>query len=1316
MTKRLTRILRRLLTSFLWLVSVLVIIFVVLLSIVKLSLPYWTEDKQEMVALVEGQFGGTFDYSELEVDWSEFKPKVFLKDASWKQSDGSMSYSSDSTRVVLNFWESLIKGYVVAESIELNSANAKIRIPAPSKSTDSWSLDIDLLLKRHPEFINQERIDVNGLTVSVARNDLVRKIQFSTVSFEKLKEQRQLVLDFQSDFSSQTKLIIESEGMPFSEDSELKIYGLLRDFDVLDSAIFLKLPEDIPVEIADSEFWLEYEGKEPISGRLIFKAESSNSKVARLDAEINYHKTDNTAIFSSDRFYVAERTADDQLLEFDSFFKAVREVGDDQSIEWSLEAENTPIGYFVTLSSPFIPSELRDIFSEVQPDGELVSLDIRAVQKDAKVIPISGSAEIGNFTTVASSYGPELLMNSIQIQEEDSGWRLKAKSTESQLSWPTVFKGDIPIDDFSLNTWVSVEDKPLIKIDEFSLKNKEAQVVIHGSVQLEEDDAVLSVYGETKQVDIAALEKYWPRTTMSQNALEYLDQSLLKGKVEFARLVWRGGFEAFPYEDTSGVFDLRANVVDTSLKFDPDWPQVDQLTAIAHFKNNQLFLSSDKGQIKGHDIGQASGVIDSVFTDDTSLTLDIENRVGYELYNFVFLNSPLQEWLGPALLDLTFTGNLKHQLRLEVPLNEGSDAVVSGSVLFNGESVQLDSYGLNLNSLRGKLSYTEQGAFGKGLEGELWKSPVTIDIAVGDYGKGDDLVNIDAISDFDLAMAMTSFDMQLPINVDGKSKVNLHYRQDSEGSESLIIRSDLKGTAIKGPSWFSKTKESQSSFLSTLYRNNNRIHARTIYRDTVSAQLSFDVNSPDNINGVIALGDLATHSIEVPNNGVAIKGFFAEIHSNEWLNSLQVKKGGTFFWPKWIDHISIKTALFTIAGQSLHDVELSDSLLADDSVRFNVKANEGFGNLTIHKDGRKHVTVEKLDIELNDFSQLSDSEVNIEKSSLDNWQVECLACKINGIDTGKLTLVSKLDNGTVLVQGDSQIEGQLKAYLEGRWQGDKSQVEINFETLDTGSLLKRWGFGDGLKDTNATGSASLEWPGGFHDISIANISGSIDLETGEGSVKELSDRQARVFSLFSLQSIRRRLSLDFSDLFEDGFFYDKIKGVFTIKNGVVYSENVFINGTAADVKVKGRTNLVKNTVNQNVTVVPKLGSSLPLLAGWAIEPTTGLIMLLVNKLFEPVIDVVVSIEYKISGDLSNPTVIELNKKSKEVALPEVDEEEVQNESEPESEPEVEPKTGSEREPQEMKLEETDETNSDANRKVTAEEPQQEDTTKDSGEK
>ena len=1266
MAKTLTRLFRRFLTSVLWLVSILVIIFVLLLSVVKLTLPYWTDNKERMVALVEGQIGGTFDYETLEVDWSEFKPSIFIDGASWNNQSKSQSYQADKTYVVLNFWESLFNGYLITETIEVNQASAEVLIPDLTQDEEPLSIDFSVLLKRYPEIIDQESINLNNVILNLHKDNTVRTVQFNSVGFTRLGQHRQLIIESQSSFASQGRIIVESKGQPFDKKNPIKVYGLLRDFDVIDSTDFFELPQGIPVELADTEFWLEYEGETPKSGRLLFSAASTSSRVAKLDAEINYQTEGELSIFSSDQFHVVERSGEGQLKNYDSYFKLVRRENSATNIDWLLEAENTPIGYFMTLASPFMPLNFREPLSKIQPQGELVTLDIEAQQTDKGILPKFGNAELINVSSEESSLSPKFQLDRISIRDEGEGWRVKASASNTQIEWGEAFKESIPVDSLMLDSWVSFLDRPLININQFSLDNADVSTTVNGALRILDNDVDISIYGESKNINIAELEKYWPR-----NEIEFLDMALISGDVELATLTWRGSYDDFPYQNNEGQFDLQASVDNSTFKFDSDWPAVEGLAAKAHFSNNQMFLSATEGSILGNGFDNVEGVIESVFTEGSVLKLDLSNQVAFAPYQSLFLNSPLKEWLGEELLDLKFSGQLKNNLKVTVPLSEDSpDATLEGVITFAGQDIELQSYSLGLKGVQGELRYTENGAVAEKLDATLWHSLVVIDIAVDEYTNNDDLVNINASSSFDVAKAVSSLDIQLPIYVEGKSLVNLHYRQDSEGAESMIVRSDLEGTELNGPSWLRKAKGDKSPFLATLYRSNNRIHARTIYRDTISSQLSFGVGTPEDINGVIAMGDLATHSIKVPEQGVAIEGFFGEIHSDEWLNSLQVKKEGDFYWPDWIDHISIRTALFTIAGQSLHDVVFTDSLLEDESVRFNVEAKEGFGNLTLYADGRKHVTIEELDIELNSFSRLSSSEVNINKTSLDNWQLECLSCKINGIDTGKLTLVSNLEKGIVVVKGDSQIEGQLSAYLEGRWQRQESSVNIDFTTLDTGKLLQLWGLGDGIEGTETTGAIKLSWNGGFHDISLKNLNGTIKLETGEGVVKELSDRQARVFSLFSLQSVRRRLSLDFSDLFEDGFFYDKMNGEFTIKSGVVHSDNVFIDGTAADVRVKGSIDLVNQTVNQNVTVVPKLGSSLPILAGWAVEPTTGLIMLLVNKIFEPVIDVVVSIEYKVSGDLTDPQVVEVSKKSKEVAVPEPEPEQTQESvSKAEQEPE-----------------------------------------------
>lgn len=1281
MAKSLISLLRNITTKLLWLVSILVIIFVLALSIAKLSLPYWTENKSRMTELVESQLGGDFDYSKLEVDWSDFKPAVFIEDASWTSQDKSISYKSETGRIVLNFWESLFKGYLITESIEINQAELKIELPDNLVDDSSGSFNLELFFKRYPEIINQELISIKDLSLIVSKRAedqklQTRKSQIPLAQFRKIKKERQLIVDVRSELASQVRLVVEADGKPFEGSNSIKVYGLVRDLDLVDSSNFFNLPQGIPVELADAEFWFNYKGSVPQSGRLLFQAESAITKVASLNAEINYLNDKGLSIFSSDNFHIVERSDDGALREYDSQFKVVRNNEIQGKVLWQLEAENTPIAYFSSLSLPFMPVELREELLQLQPDGFVATLDIQAEQDKQQLLPKKGSATIQNLSFSATQRNPALSFSSVNIEDSDEGWRVVAHSDNSVVTWPGVFKSPIPVENMILDSRIRFIDLPVIEVDALKFVNDDAKVSLTGKIYIEEEDVDLSLYGEASDVDISALENYWPRNEMDETILEFLDNALIFGTVDSAKLIWRGNIDNFPYVDNTGFFDIQSSVSDTRFRFDPDWPAVDGLSAKLHFNNNELLINVDKGSLQKNQVNNAEGYVESLFTENSILHLSIDANVGHANYQELYLSSPMKDWLGEELLELSFSGNLKNHLNLRVPLGEDSnDATLDGVITFDNQKISLSNYGLELNNLSGELHYTESGAYAEALKATFWESPVTVDIKVSDYTDNNDLVNIDASSDFNLAKAMNSLKLQLPVYVEGTSKFNVHYRQDSEQSESLIVRSDLKGTSIVGPSWLSKDKQQASSLLATLYKKSGRIHSRTIYRDKISAQLDFGVSSPDDINGVIAMGELATSSIKVPATGVAIEGFFPEIDSYEWMNSLQVKKGGEFFWPKWINHILVKTALFSIAGQTLHDVELSDSLLEDDSVRFNAKAREGRGNLTLYSDGRRHVTVEQLDLELKPFSRLSDSDIDFEKKALDKWQLECVSCKINGIDTGKLTLVTELKNDTLTVQGDSRIDGELSAYLEGRWQGNYSQININFETGKTGDLLKRWGYGDGLKGTKAIGSMALDWPGGFHDFELAKLNGKVNLDTESGVVKELSDRQARVFSLFSLQSIRRRLSLDFSDLFEDGFFYDKIKGAFTIKNGVVHSDEVFIDGTAADVDVKGSINLVNNTVNQNVTVVPKLGSSLPILAGWALEPTTGLIMLIVNKLFEPVIDVVVSIEYKISGDLSNPTVTEVNKKSKEVAVPDSIGE-VETEAESESGVESEPRVGS----------------------------------------
>lgn len=1265
MAKNIITIIRKWLTKLLWLASLLVIIFVLLISVVKLILPYWLDDKETVVKLVEEYIGGEFDYDELVVDWTRFRPTVYLEELSWKSDDHTIELISSRNTIELNLWKSLLDGYLQTESVEINGVQLSYAINEfEPENGSSFSIDsLKLALGMRPEVLEQRKILVRDLTLTLRHQGNSRTLIAPMIRFEKLDNERQLIVDTRSELFSSGRFILESQGQPLADNSEIGIYIALEDTDVKSLAHFLNLEQEFPVDLVDLNLWLTYQDDVPVAGYSQFVASGDQSRIAELKGAIRFISDEKIFHLSSDQFHLVERKTSEseeqnpiqELVEFNSDF-FVDMTRNDSVSNWTLSADNFPIGYLVASIKPFLAAEQVAIINSTAPDGHIDQFQLIAEQTEQAFKPVEANIALSNVSLREHEQIPGIVIDHLSIKDEKGKWRLKLEANNTQIAMTQWLTNPVELDSFIFNGLLTFDQTRVIQVDDLLVSNTDFKLKAEGLVELFETeqgttDAEVAMYVEASDINIAQLHRYWPRWWMKQKALEFLDMSLVGGKVDKAKLILRGGLEAFPYQNGDGQFYVEADVSDASFKFDPDWPQAEQINAKAIFSNDEMLITSSSGNLLGTIVNKATATIDSFSNDISMLVINIDAVATNESYLALHHKSPLKDDLGDAVTDFTFDRSINPTIEITVPLGNDVPASVSGTIPLNGHKIGLKDYPLDLSQVRGAMHFTDDGAYSQNLQGSLWGNVFAIDVRVDDFTGDNDLVKLDAFSDFSVGQVFDANNIQSPLNITGSSELVVRYRVDEDAKQSLIVRTDLKGTKIVGPDWLSKNEQDIADVLITLFESEGTVQSRAIYRDTISSQLQFSSNNPNDIKGVIALGNLATTKIPTPDDGVAIRGEFNEIKSYDWINSLQFKSGESSAWPRWINHIDIKTPQFDVAGQKLHDVHLVDELLAGQYLRFKVTAQQGQGSLTFYDDGRKHVVIDKLDIQLEPFSKLSDKDIELEKEALYNWQLECASCRINGIDTGVLTLVTQQTKEGVALQGDSKIEGLLAAYLEGSWIGDKSNIKITFNSPNAGRLLQRWGYGDGIKDTRTNGSLNLSWSGGWHQFELVNSNGSLTVDTDQGVVRELSDRQARVFSLFSLQSLRRRLSLDFRDLFDDGFFYDSINGRFTIKEGVVTSERVSINGATADVTITGYTNLVNETVDQNVVVIPKLGSSLPVLAGWAIEPTTGLIMLLINKIFEPVLDVVVRIEYKIKGDLANPEVIELDKKSKEIIVP-----------------------------------------------------------------
>jgi len=227
----------------------------------------------------------------------------------------------------------------------------------------------------------------------------------------------------------------------------------------------------------------------------------------------------------------------------------------------------------------------------------------------------------------------------------------------------------------------------------------------------------------------------------------------------------------------------------------------------------------------------------------------------------------------------------------------------------------------------------------------------------------------------------------------------------------------------------------------------------------------------------------------------------------------------------------------------------------------------------------------------------------------------------------------------------------------GIWQQQNGQnqteLTVSLNASQFNYLSQQLGIDPGVNEAPLKMNAELKWQGAPYAFSLNTLNGKVKFELGKGHLSQVSDKGARIFSLFSLDSLVRKLSLDFSDVFGQGMYFNSFSGNLQIDNGVVKTTDTEMDAIAGNMKVRGYTDLTSESLNYDIRFVPQLASSVPTVvllstSAW----TLGLGAFALTKVLEPVIEVISEIRFRVTGTMSDPVVEELERKSKEIEIPE----------------------------------------------------------------
>jgi uncharacterized protein YhdP len=354
------------------------------------------------------------------------------------------------------------------------------------------------------------------------------------------------------------------------------------------------------------------------------------------------------------------------------------------------------------------------------------------------------------------------------------------------------------------------------------------------------------------------------------------------------------------------------------------------------------------------------------------------------------------------------------------------------------------------------------------------------------------------------------------------------------------------------------------------------------------------------------------------------------------------------------ESVIVKSDKVLMANQTFHNGEITAEN-GEQSWQIEFNAKEARAQADVYHDlNNRGLDVNVAFLNLPSLNTGGESTLYTDEFSLPPVSFQCQQCIIEQANLGNIQVDLVPNTKGMHIERliwDSRF-GLLSA--QGDWltnkQGSQTQLTGKFTTDDFGAFLQDLKQDMGIRDSGTDMSFDLNWGKAPHQFEIASLNGQIKWELDDGHLSEISDKGVRILSLFSLDSLVRKLALDFRDVFSKGFFYNGMEGDFDIKNGVVTTDNTEIDGVAGDMVLTGFTDLNNQNINYQIGFRPKVTSSLPLIMAWLVNPATGLAALAFDEVITSA-KVVSSLEYSLTGSLNNPVLSEIDRQSEDVPLP-----------------------------------------------------------------
>ena len=202
----------------------------------------------------------------------------------------------------------------------------------------------------------------------------------------------------------------------------------------------------------------------------------------------------------------------------------------------------------------------------------------------------------------------------------------------------------------------------------------------------------------------------------------------------------------------------------------------------------------------------------------------------------------------------------------------------------------------------------------------------------------------------------------------------------------------------------------------------------------------------------------------------------------------------------------------------------------------------------------------------------------------------------------------------------------------------RSSFDFKLELANAGNTLTRLGLAQTLRNGKGQLTGQLGWTGSPLSPAKASLDGQMRLNLEAGQFLRADPGIAKLLGVLTLQSLPRRFLLDFRDVFAEGFAFDRVDGDVTLTRGVATTRNLRTKGVQALVLMEGQADLLRETQDLHVWIVPEINAGAASLAYAAINPVVGLGTFVAQYLLRKPLAEASTREMRITGTWSDPKV------------------------------------------------------------------------------